>query len=300
MPADDWLDLNSTQYRTIIDLRNHFEGDLTALGHYHYDRAMPPIPEQSSSKRLVFGFLISGLQRYRMDGQDLILRGGQGIRFMPGSVYSSAGLPEQRGEFYWLVVEAPKRRQIKLPGFKPEAANRWWSRATDTDLPGRFPISEELRRRLIRLFNADLQDQGAMMETQLSMDCGLLLLSLYQVLAESLDQHTSAEVMKTLQYMEHHLSDMDLDAHVLASVAGLSPSRYHTRFKNETGLPPAEYLRHRRVIEAQRLLAQANAPQVTDLAMALGFSSSQYFATVFKRYTRLSPSQWRTKYTSTT
>jgi hypothetical protein len=114
MPDDDWLDLRLTKYRTILDLRARLNGSLVALGHYQYDHAMPPIPEQSSSKRLVFGFLISGHQRYRLDGEDLILRGGQGIRFLPGSTYSSADMPEQRGEFYWLVVDHCHAARLQL------------------------------------------------------------------------------------------------------------------------------------------------------------------------------------------
>lgn len=116
----------------------------------------PPIPEQSSDHRLVFGFLISGLQRYRMDGEDLILRGGQGIRFLPGSVYSSADLPEQRGEFFWLVIHVPERRPVQLPGFHKEAAHAWWQRATDAQLPRRFPLSAEIRADLVRLIQSDV------------------------------------------------------------------------------------------------------------------------------------------------
>ncbi|MCP5535021.1 MAG: helix-turn-helix transcriptional regulator [Akkermansiaceae bacterium] len=295
MAEEDWLDLKTTRYRTIIDLRTCLDGDVSALGHYHYDHAMPPIPEQKSSKRLVFGFLISGLQRYRVDGQDLILRGGQGIRFLPGSVYSSAGLPEQRGEFYWLVVDAPIGRKICLPGFKQDAADRWWSKAVDPQSPRRFPISKQARVRLTRLFQADLPSSDPMVLTELWMHCGLLLLSLYDVLGAGSDQHTSEAVMKSLKYIENHLSNTELDAGKLAAAAGMSPSRYHTKFKDETGLPPAEYIRHRRIIEAQRILSRPNAPGITDLAMLLGFSSSQYFATVFKRYTRVSPSQWMHK-----
>ena len=295
MPDDDWLDLRTTPYRTIQDLRGEIDGDLVALGHYHYDHAMPPIPEQSSDHHLVFGFLISGLQRYRMNGEDLILRGGQGIRFLPGSIYSSADLPEQRGEFFWLVIQAPKRRRVQLPGFHKKAAHAWWQRATDAQLSRRFPLSAEIRADLARLIQSDvtsMDDRDSMHQTRLTLDYGSLLLSLYHLLGEPLDNHSSKEIFQALQLIEDQLSDADLDTERLAQAANISVSLFHTRFKQETGLPPADYLRHRRIMEAQRILSQLNPPAVTALAMRLGFSSSQYFATVFKRYTRLSPSEW--------
>ncbi len=295
MPDDDWLDLRTTPYRTIRDLRDELDGDLVALGHYHYDHAMPPIPEQSSDQRLVFGFLISGLQRYRMDGEDLILRGGQGIRFLPGSVYSSADLPEQRGEFFWLVIHAPERRRVQLPGFYKKAAHSWWQRATDDQLPRRFPLSSEIRADLAHLIQSDvtnLDDKDSMHQTRLTLGYGSLLLSLYSLLGEPWENHSSKGILQALRLIENRLSDADLDTDSLAQEANISVSLFHVRFKEETGLPPADYLRHRRIIEAQRILSQPNPPAVTELAMKLGFSSSQYFATVFKRYTRLSPSEW--------
>ena len=130
---------------------------------------------------------------------------------------------------------------------------------------------------------------GEMHQTRLTLDYGSLLLSLYQLLGEPLENHTSKGILKALQLIEDQMADAELDTERLAQAANISMSLFHTRFKEEMGLPPADYLRHRRVIEAQRILSQPDAPTVTDLAMQLGFSSSQYFATVFKRYTRMSP-----------
>ena len=70
-------------------------------------------------------------------------------------------------------------------------------------------------------------------------------------------------------------------------VARLSESRFKARFKREMGVPPAEYWLRKKVEQASVLLAKAT---ITQVAHQLGFSSSQYFATVFKRYTLTSPS----------
>jgi AraC-like DNA-binding protein len=52
-----------------------------------------------------------------------------------------------------------------------------------------------------------------------------------------------------------------------------------------------DYITRRRIEESKKMLSQGEA-SVTDIAYALGFSSSQYFATVFKRITGQSPKQF--------
>ena len=74
----------------------------------------------------------------------------------------------------------------------------------------------------------------------------------------------------------------------MARRVGLSVPRFHARFKEQFGMPPAEYLLRAKVTEACRQLRETRQP-ITAIAYKLGFSSSQYFATVVKRYTGQTP-----------
>ena len=96
-------------------------------------------------------------------------------------------------------------------------------------------------------------------------------------------------LQRVLLYVDQHLED---PVHVprLAEVARLSESRFKTRFKREIGVPPAEFWLRKKIERAAAMLKRRN---VTEVAHELGFSSSQYFATVFKRYTLATPSQFR-------
>jgi AraC-like DNA-binding protein len=90
-------------------------------------------------------------------------------------------------------------------------------------------------------------------------------------------------------WIESHIESPDeLTVARLAQVAGLSPSRFQAAFKQETGIPPAEFALSARITEASRRLARPGA-DVTSVAFSLGFSSSQYFASAFRRFTNISP-----------
>jgi transcriptional regulator GlxA family with amidase domain len=94
-----------------------------------------------------------------------------------------------------------------------------------------------------------------------------------------------------ITYLQGHLSEPvgmdDLVRHV-----GFSRARMFDIFKTQTGLTPNDYLQRARVEKAQEQLRQTNL-SVTQIALATGFSSGQYFSTVFARYTGVSPTAFR-------
>src|SRR5262249_52672068 len=77
--------------------------------------------------------------------------------------------------------------------------------------------------------------------------------------------------------------EKDYDLEELAARAQLSLSRFKVRFKSEMGIPPRDFILRAKVDAARDRLSNSKEC-VTDIAFNLGFSSSQYFATVFKRY----------------
>ncbi len=101
----------------------------------------------------------------------------------------------------------------------------------------------------------------------------------------------SPRMSQVLRYIEEHLQE-PVALSGLAERTGLSLPRFKSRFKQEVGIPPADYVLRCKIEAAKQRLA-GSAVSVTELAFELGFSSSQYFATVFRRYTRQSPGQYR-------
>ena len=79
----------------------------------------------------------------------------------------------------------------------------------------------------------------------------------------------------------------------MAAWAGVSPGHLALRFKRVYGRTPLEHVTSLRIAEAARRLKDDPRASVTDVALDLGFCSSQYFAEVFKRVQGVTPSEWR-------
>lgn len=85
-----------------------------------------------------------------------------------------------------------------------------------------------------------------------------------------------------------------MNASQAARELGVSAAWLVSKFKEDTGLPPAEWLRFERTKQASSLLAETTQ-SISDIARGLGFPTSQFFSSFFKKETGLTPSEYRGK-----
>jgi len=78
----------------------------------------------------------------------------------------------------------------------------------------------------------------------------------------------------------------------MAAFAGMGTTAFTEKVKNYSGFSPLNYLINLRITEAIKLLKR-NEVNVTDIALAIGFYSSQHFSTTFKKLTGYTPSEFR-------
>ena len=106
------------------------------------------------------------------------------------------------------------------------------------------------------------------------------------------DAANRTRIENVLRWIHGNLSE-DISTADMARVSGLSLVGFHQHFKNITGCSPKDWLMSKRVERAAVRLREDPTLTVTSLAHELGFSSSHYFATVFRRYLGVSPSDFR-------
>ena len=83
-----------------------------------------------------------------------------------------------------------------------------------------------------------------------------------------------------------------VDTDTVARHTGFSPSHFHTVFRAALGMPPAAYIRSRRLMHAAKDLAESE-DRVVDVALRYGFDSHETFTRAFVRQFKKTPSEFR-------
>ncbi|MGZ3853042.1 MAG: AraC family transcriptional regulator [Flavisolibacter sp.] len=99
--------------------------------------------------------------------------------------------------------------------------------------------------------------------------------------------------MKLEQSLRENLSHQ-WTVEEMAALVGLGITAFSEKVKSYTGFSPLNYLINLRITEAIKLLKRQDV-HVTDIALDVGFYSSQHFATTFKKLTGYTPSDFRKK-----
>ncbi|MBN8457500.1 MAG: helix-turn-helix transcriptional regulator [Verrucomicrobia bacterium] len=124
---------------------------------------------------------------------------------------------------------------------------------------------------------------------------GLVLGSADGLARRNEDQSARANrirIGRVLRWMEENPAE-NASAEELARIAGLSAAAFHVHFKRETGTSPKDHWLRLKVEHAARRLRADPDLSVTTVAFDLGFSSSQYFSTVCRRYLGVPPGTLR-------
>jgi AraC-like DNA-binding protein len=278
--------------RKIFMLRNLGLPGFFMLGRYQYTASRLGLLPHSHRDAIEICFLERGEQTYRVGGRIYRLRGNDQFFTRPGEVHDTANLPQERGILYWIILRLEPSRQILGLASGPSARLKRELLKMPTRHFRAHPNCASLLGQMFELAGARRRARISDATSYRQLRLQALLLDYLTLTIEASHRGVKGSatplMQRVLHYIEKHLNE---PVHVprLAEIARLSESRFKTRFKREIGVPPAEFWLRQKIEQAAILLKNRN---VTEVAYELGFSSSQYFATVFKRYTLISPSQF--------
>jgi AraC family transcriptional regulator len=93
------------------------------------------------------------------------------------------------------------------------------------------------------------------------------------------------------EYIEANL-DREIALSALADTAGMSPHYFSELFKQSVRFSPYQYVLHRRIEHARKLLSQPSVT-VLEAAVRCGFSDQSQFTKVFRRIVGMTPTGYR-------
>ena len=233
-----------------------------------------------------FYLQIGGESQWDGDGKTHMLRPGGFFASAPGVTHQMRDRPRARHHFLFAAidVDAICRRHHELHGY-------WRGHRIVFE-----PHGETLQasfRQLIREVSASLPHRT--LGIRAALDSLVIeatrLLGNEQKVQSWMASHPA--VVRVKEMLDHHPGE-HWKLGELARLAGISPSRLSECFARELGVSPHQYLLRRRIESAKEALKQSDV-SVTDLALELGFSSSQHFASTFKRMAGVSARAFRAR-----
>jgi AraC-like DNA-binding protein len=229
-------------------------------------------------------YLTRGERIYHVNNTDHRFRGNEVFVTLPDELHGSGRHPHGKGLLYYLQVKLPVK---PAPFLTLSAGDAWPLVCNLRKLPHRKFLGDRMLKRLfeeiITLFD---QNDKALIRIEIAARLIQWMILVVRCSEAETGRRNTPDIRKVLTHIESTLED-SVSIPQLAAVAQLSHSRFKSKFKEQIGMPPAEYVLRRKVEKARHCLQQGRS--VTDTAYQFGFSSSQYFASVFKRLTNVRP-----------
>ncbi len=197
----------------------------------------------------------------------------------PDYEHHMSGNQSAHGVLYWVQIEADgksplSRHALALADHGAQV----------------LTIDEQTATLCSNIFNEVASDDDLAPELAVSQLIQLLIL-LRRTPRQQQTPELPTDIVHIIDHVQTHISDNLTPTH-LAGLIGISTSSLNKRFRKHLGCSPQAWIQDERIRSAAQQLYHTQQSILT-IALDLGFSSSQYFATVFKKYMRVSPQQYR-------
>lgn len=289
-----------------------------SLGKYNYTAAASNLPLHRHPNCIEIGLLVKGQQFYQIGGRVYCVKGGEQFVSFHDEIHGTGYEPQEKGILYWLILDVSELPK-KFLFLDPHTAEQLIK--TLQDLPSHhFASNPESRSTLDKAFRALLQvrtpdECTGVFEherpTHACLENGQGLTEKQSEFSSHLLEavsHITSFILQTIHASHANVSRIsppiqrsvnfidknkgrDFDVRDIADAAHLPTLYFKARFRKEVGLPLAQYILRQKIEIAKERLAKSDAT-IGDVAKDLGFLTSQYFATVFKRFTNRTPSEF--------
>lgn len=267
---------------TLTEEQLHIPG-LRMLGHHMIYNVLEPLGWHYHEDAFEITLSVKG--KFGFHTRDKVFPFSRGDVFIsrPGEVHGTDREPVSSGELYWFQLDISQRENFLF--LNEEAAGELIGKLRS--LPHQV-IHTEISKVLPLLENAF---EGAVNGKDRHLVAAYLVLFLHLLLSyvQKESEYVSLSMLKVLDYIQANVT-AEISLEHLAAIANLSCSQFKQNFKKELGTSPRHYINQQKIECAKEYLLEGK--NVTEIAMMLNFSSSNYFSSVFKKYTLRTPTEY--------
>lgn len=281
----EWYDsYENTKERKVYTKKEHGIPGLRMFGYHSATRAIPALNLHYHKNSFEFTYMVQGNLRFFVNGHYYSISGGDLFITFPDEIHDTGNIPMSLHQMYWFQLEVDDPEHFL---FMDSAAAALIIERLHS-IPVRVIKSDSSVGPLLASIFENISGGTELGRIEAGQQLGALLC---QTIRDS-DQpgfRLTPDIGRTTEYILDHIEE-ELDMEELAGVALLSVSRFKQKFKSQMGTSPRSFINYHKVEMAKRMLQDGQS--VTDTAMELSFSSSNYFSAVFRRYTSLSPTDY--------
>jgi AraC-like DNA-binding protein len=257
------------------------------LGRANYSKAHPPLKQHIHENMMEIVFIEKGKQIYSVGNNEYTVNSNEVFLTFPNEPHSTAIYPEDKSIIYFIIIDLEK---LKTGFIGCDAKEGEIIVQSILNIKSRvLKATAELKTildKIITTYYSDCPFKNTVIRNQISS----FIINIVEHEKADITSYNS-DMQKVLDFIEQNIYD-NISLDILSNIAGLSIARFKANFRKQVGFPPHEFIL-RRKIETAKTMLKTYDMTITELAHKLSFSSSQYFSTVFKRFTLMSPIEYR-------
>ncbi len=262
---------------------------IQVLGRADFAAAQEPLDDHTHPGKIEITYFARGKQTFSVENERYTVTGGDVFIVYPDEVHGTNGEPREKSMMYWLILTVPGLDQ-RLFNFSSEETRQIFNSLLD--LKSRhFAGTPNLKQILNEIITNTLEERLPLRQVFIRNKLVEFLLNvIYCGDAGQEPPRQTEDIVRILSLIEQNIEERIL-VDDLADRVALSPSRLRMKFKEQIGIPISEFILRKKIDKSVEYLSTQDF-SITEVAHELGFSSSQYYATTFKRYVGKSPTQF--------
>ena len=228
-------------------------------------------------------YVAAGKVRFYFDGVERIISKGNMVLFRPGDVQMYYQYAEDKPEIYWVHFTGSDVGLLLNYYQMPRNENVFFT--------GTSPDYQWMYRQMIQ----ELQLKRSNYQDMLGMHLRMIFLVINRYLKEG--NQIGTEMLDEIERATHYFRENYNQNIVIEQYAEehlMTPCWFIQNFKQVTKVTPMQYIMSLRINNAMNML-DTTKYNVTQIAMAVGYDNSHYFSRLFKKYTGMTPLEYRNR-----